>query len=224
MAKKSGSGKLSKIITVFGIMAIVIAIPLTVIMSQKQQQTKQNASCPQKFTDVGCDSPQYAPSSALLACGVVRRFYTSCPLGAPCLQPYTYVTRAEAVAFITRYHLYIRKDWQLISPKTPTFSDVPPSSTFFREVETARYYGFIGGYPDGTFKPYDMWTHRFKGVDRNAYNFGLTSPIITRGDFIKLMYYYSLVNDSPVVGKCASTRVIPAPTSKTVIPTPSSKQ
>lgn len=44
-------------------------------------------------------------------------------------------------------------------PLTPSsgqsFSDVPPSNAFFVAIETARAYGIINGYPDGTFRPWN---------------------------------------------------------------------
>ena len=33
------------------------------------------------------------------------------------------------------------------------FSDVPEGSTFYSWVQTAARRGFVGGYPDGTFRP-----------------------------------------------------------------------
>jgi hypothetical protein len=43
--------------------------------------------------------------------------------------------------------------WQLSTPSTPTFSDVPANSTFFQYIETAYAHGVITGYADGTFRP-----------------------------------------------------------------------
>jgi hypothetical protein len=34
----------------------------------------------------------------------------------------------------------------------PSFSDVPPDSPFYSHIETARYYGVVSGYGDGTFR------------------------------------------------------------------------
>jgi MYXO-CTERM domain-containing protein len=41
----------------------------------------------------------------------------------------------------------------LVSPDTPTFSDLGKSATLYDYVETAAKAGFMTGYPDGTFRP-----------------------------------------------------------------------
>jgi hypothetical protein len=43
--------------------------------------------------------------------------------------------------------------WPLVSPPTPTFTDVPTDHTFYQYVETAFDRGIISGYSDGTFRP-----------------------------------------------------------------------
>ncbi len=43
--------------------------------------------------------------------------------------------------------------WQPYSPISPTFSDVPPGSTYYTYVEAAYEHGAIEGYADGSFKP-----------------------------------------------------------------------
>ena len=48
--------------------------------------------------------------------------------------------------------LVLSMDWNLYNPVNPTFSDVPPGSTFYTYVDTAALRQVIGGYPDGTFK------------------------------------------------------------------------
>lgn len=49
--------------------------------------------------------------------------------------------------------LVLALDWQPIAPALPTFSDVPPPSTFYPYVEAAVQHGVINGYEDGTFRP-----------------------------------------------------------------------
>ncbi len=58
------------------------------------------------------------------------------------------VTRAQSIKAIVR-----AMGWQLRFPDTPTFTDVPRSSPFYRYIETAVYYGIINGYQDRTFRP-----------------------------------------------------------------------
>jgi hypothetical protein len=69
--------------------------------------------------------------------------------------------------------------WSLISPTTPTFSDVPQNSTFYEYIETAVCHGILGGYSDGTFKP-----------NNNAF----------RSQIAKIVY--NVVTDSTPAGNC----------------------
>lgn len=43
--------------------------------------------------------------------------------------------------------------WPLLDPDVPSFSDVPSGSTFYTYIETAKWYGVVSGYGDGTFHP-----------------------------------------------------------------------
>ncbi len=58
------------------------------------------------------------------------------------------VTRAQAIKSIVR-----AMGWTLRFPATPTFTDVPRSSPYYRYIETAVHYGIISGYQDRTFRP-----------------------------------------------------------------------
>jgi hypothetical protein len=48
--------------------------------------------------------------------------------------------------------------WPLVTPPTPSFSDVPATFWGYSYIETAVAHGAISGYPDGTFKPNDNVT------------------------------------------------------------------
>lgn len=48
--------------------------------------------------------------------------------------------------------------WSLVTPQSPSFSDVPPGSPFYSYIETARSLGVLGGYSDGTFRSNDPLT------------------------------------------------------------------
>ncbi|MDQ3929016.1 MAG: S-layer homology domain-containing protein, partial [Chloroflexota bacterium] len=63
-------------------------------------------------------------------------------------KPQNATTRAQLVKMVVRL-----EGLMLISPPTPTFSDVPPSNTFYRYIETAASHNLIAGYEDGRFKP-----------------------------------------------------------------------
>ena len=43
--------------------------------------------------------------------------------------------------------------WELVTPQTPTFSDVPADFWAYSYIETAASHGVIGGYGDGTYRP-----------------------------------------------------------------------
>jgi hypothetical protein len=58
------------------------------------------------------------------------------------------ITRAQAIKAIVR-----AMGFPLRFPATPTFTDVPRSSPYYRYIETAVYYGIISGYADHTFRP-----------------------------------------------------------------------
>jgi hypothetical protein len=46
--------------------------------------------------------------------------------------------------------------WSIVEPPVPSFTDVPPGSTYYAYVETAKWHGIISGYGDGTFHPADF--------------------------------------------------------------------
>ncbi len=66
----------------------------------------------------------------------------------PCYLPNRAITRGQLTKLVAGAAHYI-----LVTPGTPSFSDVPPSNVFFAYIETARQHEAVGGYPDGTFRP-----------------------------------------------------------------------
>jgi hypothetical protein len=54
--------------------------------------------------------------------------------------------------------LVLGEGWQPYTPSSPTFSDVLPGDWFYSAVETAYSHGIVGGYADGTFRPYNEVT------------------------------------------------------------------
>jgi hypothetical protein len=62
--------------------------------------------------------------------------------------PDALVTRAQFAKMVA-----LAMQWQLVTPATPTFSDVPASFWGYSYIETAVAHGAISGYPDGTFRP-----------------------------------------------------------------------
>lgn len=68
-------------------------------------------------------------------------------------RPYNPATRAQIAKMVA-----LGEGWPLIRPQEPTFSDVGPGDWFYEYVETAFAHGIVGGYTDGTFRPYSNVT------------------------------------------------------------------
>jgi len=85
--------------------------------------------------------------------------------------------------------------WQPIAPALPTFSDVPPPSTFYPYVESAVAHGVISGYDDGTFGPGNPLT---RAQAAKILVLGrqwplLSPPIPTFSDVVNAHWAYSYV-------------------------------
>jgi hypothetical protein len=95
-----------------------------------------------RFSDVPLSEPRRAAIEAFASGGVIaaRDDSTYAPADA--------LTRATAAAAIVR-----EMGWPLVTPATPSFSDVPASYWAYSYIETAVRQGVIQGYPDGTFRP-----------------------------------------------------------------------
>ena len=63
-------------------------------------------------------------------------------------RPSNNIKRAEFAKVICE-----ARGWSLLDPETPSFPDVPRTHWAYRYIETAKAYGAIDGYEDGTFKP-----------------------------------------------------------------------
>jgi len=63
-------------------------------------------------------------------------------------RPNAPVTRAQFAKMVVG-----AMQWSLVTPATPTFSDVPADFWAYSYVETAAAHGVITGYPDATFHP-----------------------------------------------------------------------
>ena len=154
--------------------------------------TSAVSSCAKTFQDLLSTATQYIP-----AVGCLNQEYcvvTGTQDGY--LNASTQVTRGEAVAFITRYHIEVLKDdWKDVNVAAlpQYFTDVPPSYGLYKEIEIAKYKGFIFGSDGGNntffFAPGDPWTAGYQGPNRTDYNFSLApSDQQSRGGFLKSMY------------------------------------
>jgi len=62
-------------------------------------------------------------------------------------RPNNYTTRGQVTKMvILAFH------WPIYTPPIPTFTDVPPTDTFYQYIESAARYGIVSGYSNGTFR------------------------------------------------------------------------
>ncbi len=106
--------------------------------------TPVSTQCPIQFTDVPEGSPFYAYVRCLACRNIVGGYSTTlqCTTGVPCYLPGNNVTRGQAAKFISNAANY----QDVISTSQQTFTDVPPSSTFWIYVERAVLHGVVSGY------------------------------------------------------------------------------
>ena len=155
---------------------------------QTQGYAPDSACSTQNFTDLGSSTAQNL--SAAASC-LNQSLYKYCVVrgGADgLLHPNDNLTRAEYVAFIVRYHNYVKNEWTLMTkaqvdalplwPNTITnpdnsalkqfrFTDVPSDHPLAEEIYTSQKNGFILGDGQGHFQPNDQWTFGFHGIYRN---------------------------------------------------------
>lgn len=191
------------------LLMIVAAIPLTVVMSQRQQDVRQHASCVQKFNDVICDNPYEIPISSLTNCNLITA------IAKDTFLPYSSITRGDFVAAVARYHISIKGDWQMQNVQNPSFSDVDRFNPNFAEIETAKKYGFIDNSADGNFRPFAFWNFGFRGINRSDYDFKNPENEMARAYFAQQMYNFGIKNDKEKLNSCAGLSQ-----ENTAIPTP----
>ena len=94
------------------------------------------------FSDVAPGSTFYRYIETAVQHGVITGYQDGT------FRPNADVTRGQLTKIVVS-----ARGWSLANPPTPTFSDVAPSSTFYRYIETAVQHGILSGYNDGTFRP-----------------------------------------------------------------------
>jgi len=191
---------------------VMLVLPVTLIAVRQQQNIKQHAAettglgCPINFTDANTPS---------LAC-LNRTYCITRGDGATTFGPNTIVSRQEFIAFITRYHLQVKKDWTAVDPSSTTdvpdttlFTDVPRTHALAKDIYTAKKYGWVKG--DGVgFDPNGNWTFGFHGIIREGsttnngaatadcysgcYTFTSPGGTITRQALIDQMYEFGKAN------------------------------
>jgi hypothetical protein len=98
----------------------------------------------QTFTDVAPSSTFWLYVERAYLHLVITGYTTSppCTTGAPCFLPTNSVTRGQTAKFVSNAANYQDN----IPPTRQTFTDVPPSSTFWLYIERSYLHSVIGGY------------------------------------------------------------------------------
>ncbi|HKP51102.1 MAG TPA: S-layer homology domain-containing protein [Chloroflexia bacterium] len=94
------------------------------------------------FSDVVRDNPFYQYIETALVHNVLGGYTDGT------FRPTAEVTRSQLAKVVVS-----AEGWPLVTPGSPTFSDVPSGSTFYSYVETAVAHGVLSGYTDGMFRP-----------------------------------------------------------------------
>ncbi len=123
--------------------------------------------CGQQYTDTPPANPFYTFISNLTARGVVEGF------GDNTFQPYTNATRALLAKWVV-----LARGLPINAAGGPHFVDIPSTDPMYPYIETAVNAGFISGYSDRTFRPYNTVT---RGQMAKIIVQGLGLPINTAG-------------------------------------------
>lgn len=94
------------------------------------------------YSDVPASYWAYRYIEGLTAAGVVSGF------GNGQFRPNDQLNRAQMVKMVV-----VASGTPLLNPATPTYPDVPTSYWAYRYIETANELQWIGGFPDGRFRP-----------------------------------------------------------------------
>lgn len=153
--------------------------------TEQTQGYAPDAACSTKtFTDLSSSTAQNL--STAVSC-LNQSLYKYCVVKGfedGTLHPNDNLSRAEYVAFIVRYHNYVKNEWTLMtkaeidalpawsSSLDPTvkqfkFSDVPSDYPLAPEIYTSQKNGFILGDGAGHFSPEQTWAYGFHGIYRN---------------------------------------------------------
>jgi hypothetical protein len=137
--------------------------------------TVTRTPCPVTFSDVLPSDYFYEPVLYLACHGVIGGYSDGT------YRPYNNTTRGQMAKIVVgAFGLAIT---------TPaaggfTFTDVPPSSTFFGYVETAANAGIVSGYPCGGVNPQTGAAETCDGASRPYYRVGNN---VTRGQLAKIV-------------------------------------
>lgn len=120
------------------IVALFVAVTLGLVVAPALT-TKAHAA---EFTDVPVGSKFYAEIQWMSDEGISTGYSDGT------FRPLSSVTREAMAAFLYRFHN--SPSWDV---EDQIFSDVPPSDTYYTEIDWLAWTGITSGYPDGTYRP-----------------------------------------------------------------------
>jgi hypothetical protein len=103
--------------------------------------------CAITFTDVAPTDYFYEPVRYLFCNGVISGYADNT------FRPYNNTTRGQVTKIVI-----LAFGYEVVTPATPTFTDVPANHPFYAFIETAASNGIVSGYADNTFRPYNNVT------------------------------------------------------------------
>ncbi|GIU84057.1 MAG: hypothetical protein KatS3mg008_0832 [Acidimicrobiales bacterium] len=110
----------------------------------------RHLECVSRFVDVSSSSVFCDAIAAMSGAGVVRGFSDGT------FRPLLTANRQELAAMLYRWS----GSPGFTPPATPSFSDVPTSHVFYKEIEWAASRGVVRGFSDGTFRPVRVVTRQ----------------------------------------------------------------
>jgi hypothetical protein len=123
----------------------LISLPLHITYGHPTPEpTETPYPCIPEIRDVAHDNWAWSYISSLYCRGVLYGYADRT------FHPGAATSRVQFLAMLAR-----AEGWQLVTPDTPTFRDVPPTFWGYSYIETAVRNGVVSGYADGTFHPVD---------------------------------------------------------------------
>lgn len=147
------NSRLRLVVSLLMVMAVLLGVVARPVGAKEEPRqsgvTNPNptTTCTVAFTDVQSADYFYDGVRYLFCMGAIGGY----PDGT--FRPGSSTTRGQFSKIIVLAML-----WPVLNPTSPSFSDVPPGSTFYGYVETAHSHGVISGYEDGTFHPENVVT------------------------------------------------------------------
>ena len=122
---------------------VVFSFTLVLLLMANSRGQSVQGSSHISFTDVA-RTGGWGPAIHFVAdVGWVSGYNTNppCTTGIPCFKPTNSATRGQISKMIVN-----ATGVALYNPPTPTFTDVPTTHTFYKEIETMNLYGWASGY------------------------------------------------------------------------------